>query len=140
MPSRQAHSTAVQTLDIRPLRKPDKHPEIFAGYAELPAGGSFVLINDHDPRHLREEFEADHAGSYGWDGSSPVATRPGVGTGRVQRPEVNELGARAADVERRRGRTGDDDKETALAEPLDERHGGSDLAHQNQLVEARSAG
>ena len=63
-----------------------------------------------------------------WDGSSPVATRPGRWTVRVQRPEVDELGARAADVERRRGRTGDDDNETALAEPLDERQGGSDLA------------
>ncbi|MET0524027.1 MAG: DUF2249 domain-containing protein [Nocardioides sp.] len=67
MPSHQADSTALQTLDVRPLRKPDKHPAIFASYAELPVGGSFVLINDHDPRHLREEFEADHADSYGWE-------------------------------------------------------------------------
>jgi uncharacterized protein (DUF2249 family)/quercetin dioxygenase-like cupin family protein len=54
-------------LDVRPLRKPDKHPTIFAAYAELPTGSSFVLVNDHDPRHLRDEFEADHAGSYEWD-------------------------------------------------------------------------
>lgn len=57
----------VRELDVRPLRKPDKHPTIFATYADLPVGGSFVLINDHDPKHLREEFEADHAGSYRWD-------------------------------------------------------------------------
>lgn len=58
---------AVDELDVRPLRKPDKHPTIFAGYDALPVGGAFVLINDHDPRHLREEFEADHPGSYRWE-------------------------------------------------------------------------
>ena len=56
-----------QQLDVRPLRKPEKHPTIFATYSALPAGGSFVLINDHDPQHLREEFEADHPGSFGWE-------------------------------------------------------------------------
>ena len=54
-------------LDVRPLRKPDKHPKIFAAYEALPVDGSFVLINDHDPKHLREEFEVDHAGSYRWE-------------------------------------------------------------------------
>lgn len=54
-------------LDVRVLRKPEKHPRIFATYDALPAGGSFVLVNDHDPRHLRDEFETEHPGSYGWE-------------------------------------------------------------------------
>lgn len=54
-------------LDVRQLAKPQKHPTIFATYAELPVGGSFVLINDHDPRHLRDEFEVEHPGSFGWE-------------------------------------------------------------------------
>jgi len=54
-------------LDVRTLRKPDKHPTIFAKYAELAVDASFVLINDHDPRHLHDEFETDLAGSYGWE-------------------------------------------------------------------------
>lgn len=54
-------------LDVRTLRKPDKHPTIFAAYAALGVGSSFVLVNDHDPGHLHEEFEADHAGSYDWE-------------------------------------------------------------------------
>ena len=58
---------ADNELDVRGLRKPDKHPTIFATYTDLPVGGSFVLVNNHDPKHLHEEFEADHAGSYGWD-------------------------------------------------------------------------
>lgn len=56
-----------QELDVRPLRKPDKHPRIFATYDALPTGGSFVLVNDHDPQHLREEFEVDHPGSFAWE-------------------------------------------------------------------------
>ncbi|MFB9830790.1 DUF2249 domain-containing protein [Actinoallomurus acaciae] len=56
-----------QELDVRPLRKPDKHPTIFAAYAALDVGESFVLVNDHDPRHLREEFETDHAGGFAWE-------------------------------------------------------------------------
>jgi uncharacterized protein (DUF2249 family)/quercetin dioxygenase-like cupin family protein len=58
---------ADNELDVRQLRKPDKHPTIFATYAALPVGGSFVLVNNHDPKHLRDEFEADHPGSYGWE-------------------------------------------------------------------------
>ncbi len=54
-------------LDVRTLRKPDKHPTIFAAYAELAVGSSFVLVNDHDPRHLHDEFETDFAGGYDWE-------------------------------------------------------------------------
>lgn len=61
------HAATEQELDVRPLRKPDKHPAIFATYAGLPVGASFVLVNDHDPKHLREEFESDHGGSFGWE-------------------------------------------------------------------------
>ncbi len=54
-------------LDVRPMRKPDKHPLIFRAYDELPAGESLLLVNDHDPRHLHDEFEVEHPGGYAWD-------------------------------------------------------------------------
>jgi len=56
-----------QELDVRPLRKPDKHPQIFQAFDGLAVGESFVLVNDHDPRHLRDEFETEWPGGYGWD-------------------------------------------------------------------------
>lgn len=62
-----ANTTEAQVLDVRGMRKPDKHPTIFATYNALPAGSAFVLVNDHDPQHLHEEFEADHPGSYAWE-------------------------------------------------------------------------
>lgn len=67
MPPETANVHQVQELDVRGMRKPDKHPTIFTTYLALPVGGAFVLVNDHDPQHLHEEFEADHAGSYGWE-------------------------------------------------------------------------
>lgn len=56
-----------RTLDVRGMRKPDKHPAIFAAYDALSPGEAFTLVNDHDPRHLREEFDADIPGCFSWD-------------------------------------------------------------------------
>lgn len=58
---------AVNELDVRQLRKPDKHPTIFATYSALSVGESFVLVNNHDPKHLRAEFDADLPGGYDWE-------------------------------------------------------------------------
>lgn len=54
-------------LDVRGMRKPDKHPTIFARFKDLGVGESFVLVNDHDPKHLRDEFEQDWPGGYDWE-------------------------------------------------------------------------
>lgn len=58
---------AEPELDVRGLPKRDKHPAIFAAYEHLPVDAAFVLVNNHDPKHLRAEFEADYAGGYGWE-------------------------------------------------------------------------
>jgi uncharacterized protein (DUF2249 family)/quercetin dioxygenase-like cupin family protein len=57
---------ATPDLDVRDVPKPQRHPLIFARFAELSAAESFVLVNNHDPRHLRQEFDRDHRGSYEW--------------------------------------------------------------------------
>lgn len=54
-------------LDVRSIPKPQRHPRIFAAYDELDAGQTFVLINDHEPRHLREEFERELPGAFDWE-------------------------------------------------------------------------
>lgn len=56
-----------QILDVRGMRKPEKHPTIFGRFKELAVGDFFVLINDHDPKHLHDEFEADWPGGYDWE-------------------------------------------------------------------------
>ena len=57
---------AQQLLDVRGMAKPDKHPRIFELFDSLVPTQSFVLINNHDPRHLRDEFDADHHGEFAW--------------------------------------------------------------------------
>ena len=56
-----------EELDVRPLRKPDKHPRVFATYDSLAIGESFVLVNNHDPKHLRDEFDTDQPDSFSWE-------------------------------------------------------------------------
>ena len=67
MPPKDVVSPETPVLDVRGMRKPDKHPAIFRTYAELPVGGAFTLVNDHDPKHLRDEFEEEYGGGYGWE-------------------------------------------------------------------------
>jgi len=55
-----------EELDVRAIPKPQRHPLIFARFDALAVGESFVLINSHDPKHLRREFERDHPGTYEW--------------------------------------------------------------------------
>ena len=58
---------ANNELDVRCLSQPDQQPTTLATYANLPIGESFVLVNNRDPEHLHEEFEADYPGSYQWE-------------------------------------------------------------------------
>lgn len=55
-----------QCLDVRDLPKSAKHPRIFELFDSLLPAQSFVLINNHEPRHLRAEFDVDHHGEFGW--------------------------------------------------------------------------
>lgn len=56
-----------QELDVRALGKPEKHPTIMRTYDDLEVGEAFVLVTDHDPKHLRDEFELEHPGGYRWE-------------------------------------------------------------------------
>ena len=67
MPNTETPDQQPDVLDVRQMRKPDKHPAIFATYQALAVDESFVLVNDHDPKHLHNEFETDHPGSYDWE-------------------------------------------------------------------------
>ncbi|MCZ7589913.1 MAG: DUF2249 domain-containing protein [Gaiella sp.] len=60
-------ATADQTLDVRSEPPARRHELIFDTYDALAPGGGFVLVNDHDPKPLRYQFEAEHAGAFSWD-------------------------------------------------------------------------
>ena len=56
-----------EQLDIRPEPPSRKHMLIFEKYAGLGAGESFILVNDHDPKPLYYQFEAEKKGQFTWD-------------------------------------------------------------------------
>lgn len=58
-------------LDVRPIPRQHRHPLIFDVYRELSVGQTLVLINDHEPRHLRDDFDRDLPGSYAWASEPP---------------------------------------------------------------------
>jgi uncharacterized protein (DUF2249 family) len=54
-------------LDVRVIPPRDKHPSIFRALDELSSGSSLLLINDHDPRPLRYQLDAERPNQFGWD-------------------------------------------------------------------------
>jgi uncharacterized protein (DUF2249 family) len=54
-------------LDIRPLPPIQRHPLIFEQFEALGAGEGFILVNDHDPKPLFYQFQAERTGEFTWD-------------------------------------------------------------------------
>lgn len=54
-------------FDVRVIPCRQKHALIFARWAELPVGGHFVLINDHDPVPLYYQFAAQFPDAFSWE-------------------------------------------------------------------------
>lgn len=70
-----------ENLDVRQLVPMQRHSTIFSTWQNLAAGTSFVLINDHDPKPLYYQFDAEHSGKFTWDyiESGPETWRVRIG-------------------------------------------------------------
>ncbi|HMM53944.1 MAG TPA: DUF2249 domain-containing protein [Candidatus Desulfobacillus sp.] len=55
------------TIDVRTIPPPQRHPLIFNTYRELGVGSSFYLVNDHDPKPLYYQFQAEYGDKFSWD-------------------------------------------------------------------------
>lgn len=53
-------------LDVRALQPMHRHTAIFATFEALPENEAFVLVNDHDPKPLYYQFQAEHEGRFDW--------------------------------------------------------------------------
>ena len=56
----------AKVLDVRTLIPMQRHRLIFETYDNLKTGDSFLLVNDHDPKPLYYQFEAEHTGKFSW--------------------------------------------------------------------------
>lgn len=57
----------LQQLDVRELPPRQRHSLIFETCGKLAGGDAIVLVNDHDPRPLYYQFEAEYPGRFGWE-------------------------------------------------------------------------
>lgn len=53
-------------LDVREMVPKDRHSKIFETFNALAPGESFVLVNDHEPKPLLYQFQAEHDGEFEW--------------------------------------------------------------------------
>lgn len=76
---------ADHTLDVRDEIPRRRHELIFEHYTALEPGDGFVLVNDHDPKPLYYQFEAEHPGQFEWEYREEG---PEVWQVRIGRPAV----------------------------------------------------
>ena len=54
-------------IDVRTIAPRDRHPLIFSTFNALAAGQALELVNDHDPRPLYYQFNAQAPGQFAWE-------------------------------------------------------------------------
>lgn len=84
-------------LDATQLAPAVKHSTIFARIAELQDGQSFILHNDHDPKPLYYQLQAEYGNTYSWEyleeGPEWWKVRIGKRTQGSNRADMNILDA-----------------------------------------------
>ena len=60
-------STEDRIIDVRPETPKVRHEIIFDQFAALAPGTAYILVNDHDPKPLWYQFDAEHKGEFTWD-------------------------------------------------------------------------
>lgn len=59
-------TTPQTTVDVRTIEPRDRHPLIFGTFSKLLPGEALLLVNDHDPKPLYYQFQAEYGGEFKW--------------------------------------------------------------------------
>jgi uncharacterized protein (DUF2249 family) len=54
-------------IDVRVIPPRERHALIFRTFEGLAQGEGFELVNDHDPKPLYYQFQAEYTGLFGWE-------------------------------------------------------------------------
>ncbi len=60
-------ATRTTDLDVRIIPPRDKHATIFAKLEALTSGEALRIFNDHDPKPLRYQLQAEHGSAFAWE-------------------------------------------------------------------------
>lgn len=66
-------NTNLTTLDLRDMHPIYRHDKIFELWEKMTPGEVLQIINDHNPKPLHYQFEAEQKGKYEWE---PVEEGP----------------------------------------------------------------
>lgn len=80
-------SESVNVIDVRSLVPMQRHARIFQLVNGLEPEEAFVLVNDHDPKPLYYQLEAEYPGQFSW---TYLESGP-----EVWRVRIGKLAARA---------------------------------------------
>lgn len=75
--------TTDPKLDVRNEPPARRHDLILGTYKDLEPGAGFELINDHDPKPLWYQFDAEYKDQFTWD---YLESGPEVWRVRIGRP------------------------------------------------------
>jgi uncharacterized protein (DUF2249 family) len=56
----------ADVIDVRSLAPVQRHAQIFERVGALAPGGRIILVNDHDPKPLYYQLEAEHPNQFSW--------------------------------------------------------------------------
>lgn len=62
-----ADISVVNKFDVRPFPPAKRHDMVFDAFDELKPGEAFVFINDHDPKPLYYQMEAENDVPFKWE-------------------------------------------------------------------------
>lgn len=57
----------ITTVDVRNIVPRERHPLIFRAFHSLAPGEEFFLLNDHDPKPLYYQFQAELGPVFQWE-------------------------------------------------------------------------
>jgi len=70
-PEDEKKGEEIVELDLRPIPSFERHEKIFSVWDSLKPGQALRIINDHDPKPLHYQFEAEQKGKYEWEYKQP---------------------------------------------------------------------
>ena len=60
-------TSQITTIDVRTIVPRERHPLIFTTFRSLNGGDAMEIVNDHDPKPLYYQMQAEQPGQFSWD-------------------------------------------------------------------------
>ena len=86
-------TTIATTIHVQQIPPRERHAQIFASFDALAVGHALQIVNDHDPRPLRFQFDDRTPGQFDW---SYVESGPETWRVNIKRTATKEAAANSS--------------------------------------------